>query len=366
MRHRLPQLDLLRGIAVLMVMLCHYPLIRFATRTGWAGVDLFFVLSGFLISGLLFTEWKRSGTIILSRFFIRRGFKIYPAFYFFLITLLPAMLLVGAGKGTIGRRFLAEVFFIQNYLPHFWVHTWSLAVEEQFYILLAILLFALSRLRAFAIIPAISLLLMVACLALRLVAGPTHANSIAGDQVPFIALHLRADALFAGVALGYLFNLRESIFKAISRWWLLPMGLAFLLPLLLGALPLPYVLTCNTLGFACLLAWIVPRNSVRLPWLERVGTYSYSIYLWHYAVASAFTSFFHPRFIWMLAYIAVSIAIGVYMGRIIELRAIEVRDRLFPANTQTSSARAPQQAPSQSGRRGNTNRPRPEASTNPA
>ena len=51
------------------------------TKIGWAGVDLFFVLSGFLISGLLFTEWKTHHTIRLSRFYIRRGLKLYPGLY---------------------------------------------------------------------------------------------------------------------------------------------------------------------------------------------------------------------------------------------------------------------------------------------
>ena len=52
---------------------------------GWIGVDLFFVLSGFLISGLLFSEYKKRGAISFKTFFIRRGFKIYPAFYVFLL-----------------------------------------------------------------------------------------------------------------------------------------------------------------------------------------------------------------------------------------------------------------------------------------
>ena len=84
--HRNQFLDVLRGIAVLMVVVCHYYLgvcPRFALVTVLGRVvDRFFVLSGFLISGLLFSEYKATGAINLRRFWIRRGFKINPPFYF--------------------------------------------------------------------------------------------------------------------------------------------------------------------------------------------------------------------------------------------------------------------------------------------
>src|SRR5579871_4107611 len=81
------QLDALRGVAILMVLVCHTFVFRKAgweamlVRSGWAGVDLFFVLSGFLISGLLFSEYQRTGQIRFRRFALRRAFKLYPAFY---------------------------------------------------------------------------------------------------------------------------------------------------------------------------------------------------------------------------------------------------------------------------------------------
>src|SRR5262245_19628234 len=94
--HRLRELDILRGVAILLVLGRHVidipdtvpPLVRrlfFVWRQiGWIGVDLFFVLSGFLVSGLLFGEYRLTGRIRLGRFLIRRGLKIYPSFYFFL------------------------------------------------------------------------------------------------------------------------------------------------------------------------------------------------------------------------------------------------------------------------------------------
>ncbi len=107
MNSRNPSLDVLRGIAVLLVIFRHYPVSRVALG-GWVGVDLFFVLSGFLISGLLFSDLTSNGSIALRRFYLRRGLKIYPAFYFFL-----------AGTSLLWpvalphKFLLSEVFFLQ-------------------------------------------------------------------------------------------------------------------------------------------------------------------------------------------------------------------------------------------------------------
>src|SRR5438045_3895822 len=99
MTSRNQSLDVLRGIAVLLVIVSHYsgtlPRPSALLETGWVGVDLFFVLSGFLISGLLFSEFEKTGSINLKRFWIRRGFKIYPPFYVFMgLTALVALVRV--------------------------------------------------------------------------------------------------------------------------------------------------------------------------------------------------------------------------------------------------------------------------------
>src|SRR5260370_31028003 len=77
-------LDVLRGVAILLVMGRHFPYYRPWGKVGWIGVDLFFVLSGFLISGLLYQEYKTLGKIRFGRFVFRRGFKIWPPFYVFM------------------------------------------------------------------------------------------------------------------------------------------------------------------------------------------------------------------------------------------------------------------------------------------
>src|SRR5205823_1760768 len=154
MTTRNPSLDVLRGVAVIVVILDHYQyiervqnpsIIDFCIAGPLAivsslGVDLFFVLSGFLISGLLFEELASTGELRVIRFLARRGLKIYPGFYAFIgLTALfnPAML--------HSRKMLSELLFLQSYLPRIWGHTWSLAVEEHFYLALPLLFLLLNR-----------------------------------------------------------------------------------------------------------------------------------------------------------------------------------------------------------------------------
>ena len=124
--NRSAALDALRALAVLLVLGRHFPepppgaalpaWLAVWQRGGWIGVDLFFVLSGFLVSGLLFREYRRFGEIRYGHFLARRGFKIYPAFYL----MFGAVLLYAAhmGRAFVGWPVvLSEMFFVQNYGP---------------------------------------------------------------------------------------------------------------------------------------------------------------------------------------------------------------------------------------------------------
>ena len=134
---------MLRAIAVLLVIGSHLTWNAIWARIGWTGVDLFFCLSGFLVSGLLFRDYKASGQIHWRRFIIRRGFKIYPAYY----TLLFASVIYFQIAGTPIRwkELWPDLFFVQDYTGGTWGHLWSLGIEEKFYLLLPLCLWLMVR-----------------------------------------------------------------------------------------------------------------------------------------------------------------------------------------------------------------------------
>lgn len=305
MKARNQSLDVLRGVAVLGVICCHYPLVPLMERGG-AGVDLFFVLSGFLISGLLFADIKKSGSVSVGRFYIRRGFKIYPSFYVFIFAL---ALLIPA----LRKYMLVESLFLQSYVPihgnHF-SHLWSLAVEEHFYIALPLLLVALLKFKRLHWIPWISLGLAVVCGIMRI--GTVNPQTT----------HLHIDELFAGVSLGYCFAFRPEIFERISRVRFLPLAVLLLIPA---------NLTCNCLAFSALLVWSVPRKFRALSPLAWVGRYSYSIYLWHLPFVLIFLPMGNRTALKFAELTLASIAFGFLMAKLVECPALRMREKLFPA-----------------------------------
>lgn|GEM_PF-138925 len=146
---RLIQLDILRGIAILLVIGRHVylqppysgslqPFTRYWFDFGWTGVDLFFVLSGFLVGGLLFKEWRLRSALDVKRFLIRRGYKIWPPYVIYIIFVTIWYIFVEQ-PGPVSRVLLLispNFLHLQSYVLTPMVHTWSLAVEEHFYLLL--------------------------------------------------------------------------------------------------------------------------------------------------------------------------------------------------------------------------------------
>lgn len=320
MKARSQSLDVLRAVAVLMVIVHHYaPEGPSLLHLGALGVDLFFVLSGFLIAGLLFAELKGTGTISLRRFYVRRGLKIYPAFYFFLVATYPLSPRLSAS------HFLSEALFLQSYIPHIWQHTWSLSVEELFYLALPIMLVALHRFRRLELLPVMILLIAISCLLLRSRIPVEHFNHA----------HLRADALFAGVALAYCQHFHPRVFELVSKTrLLLPCGLmlSFIPQLTLlrasgflaAAAP-----TCAFFGFGLLL-WRFQGMRIQVPWLAMIGRYSYSIYLWHMPIAMFWAISLPMNALGMLSDIVTTLLLGIGMALMIEQPGLHLRDRMFP------------------------------------
>lgn len=359
-KERLVSLDLLRCLAVVLVLGRHFwvspaavsgPLRTLLTlwqRGGWIGVDLFFVLSGFLVSGLLFREYRRLGSIRIVHFYVRRAWKIYPPFYVLMAVTCVAVAVLRLPYGY--RNHLAEFFFVQNYVPGIWGHTWSLAVEEHFYFVLPLMLGLFLQRRTAAIdpfrgVPWLACFTVCGCLGLRLL------NSCDREQYSHLThlfpTHLRIDALLFGVAISYYYHFHEQAFTCTvtpNRFLLLLAGVGLLSSAFIFELEtVPWIstfgLTLFLLGSGALLVGFL---ATRIPvnWLtvsaSKIGMHSYSIYLWHMPVA-----WFLPQVNEGLGlslgpaallgcYIFDSVVFGILMAHLIEFPALRIRDRLFP------------------------------------
>jgi peptidoglycan/LPS O-acetylase OafA/YrhL len=311
---RIRELDGLRGLAILAVLLCHYlsgqehgnltPWLRqmiSASNIGWTGVDLFFVLSGFLIGGILLDE--RDAPHYFRAFYLRRVHRILPIYYGW--TLLFAVVVLASFSGWFGlaspdRGELwvvpVQLAFIQNLFSSWtplqtkwFAATWSLAVEEQFYLFVPLLIRWLPRRRLVAILVAI------VCLApfLRLLVfryGPLDG--------PRVLLPCRADALAMGalLAAGWR-NVRFRDFLRtherhlqISVLLLLAGVLAMLRSLIGGPnlvqATIGYTWMAVLFGGLLLLAlaqspgWFAA--AMRWAWLRSLGEVSYCVYLVHF------------------------------------------------------------------------------------
>ncbi len=148
---RVPGLDGIRGVAVTLVVLSHIGWPGFSGG-GASGVTVFFTLSGFLITSLLLTEYDRSGRIDLAAFWVRRGLRLLPALWFYVAVTAIVYLALGLSSlREMASMALPPLFYYSNWTAENSLgpfnHTWSLAVEEQFYIIWPlIVLFALVRL----------------------------------------------------------------------------------------------------------------------------------------------------------------------------------------------------------------------------
>lgn len=357
MPNRLLSLDVLRAVAVLLVLFRHARwsddtniALRVIARGGGVGVDLFFVLSGFLVSGLLFREFNETGKIKAGRFLLRRGFKIYPAFWCLLAVTVVCRLIVG--ESLPARATFGELFFLQNYLPNgYWWHpNWSLAVEEHFYLVIPFLLIGLSGDR-FAAVPRIAAAAMIALLAARWFhsLAPALADPELQWRRCYAPTHLRFDSLLFGVMLSYFYHYRPQFSAACRRHWLtlLVAGAALLSP--------PFIyeqferrwlcslgLTLGTLGAGAIVSSLVCRGITAngcTKSLALVGRHSYSIYLWHTIIQAWFLPLLGlPEWLETPAFFAASLGLGIQLSRWIEIPALQLRDRLMGANLASGTA----------------------------
>jgi len=382
-KNRLKSLDILRGIAIILVFVNHIePRISPAVANlkgttgylfwhikgiGWTGVDFFFVISGFLISGLLFNELDKTGTLKWGRFWLRRGFKIWPS-YFLLLLVLG---LTGATNYidhrttlTAVESILPHVLFLQNYLPGGNPNgpTWSLAIEEYFYIFLPVMLSLTVVLAArFSrkwsdFIPGLTLFVVLACLAMR-AADLLGGSMDAGD---YSRTHLRMDALMIGVYLNYLIRNRARVILWIEQHPRAGLLIAALLlsPSFFVNRVNPYMFTIGfpllSVGFSIVLVLVYHgllkpvESNIIMTAVARVGLWSYNIYLWHYFVVLLPIPGYAAANQWLLTHVSAtglliasqsalfiftSILIGAVLTILVENPLLKLRNRVVPTTS---------------------------------
>ena len=315
---RLPPLDGLRGIAILLVMLYHYEARYYPWRSGlgeplwavmregWLGVDLFFVLSGFLITGILYDSKPDPG--YFRNFYARRTLRIFPLYYAYLI----AVFLIGPALPHIavwqtGTAFEVQVWFwsyLSNLLigvrgwaasPNLVAHFWSLAVEEQFYLVWpAVVLFSGRRTLVW-----ICLACVAGALALR--------TGLRLGHVPWVANYVLTPARVDSLAMGALVALAVRgagglarvarfarpfaivmaiVFFALFHW----RGLVDAEDEVIGTAGLT---VCALLFAGCIAVAVTERpgslvyRALTIRALTMVGKFSYAMYVLHVAARRA-------------------------------------------------------------------------------
>jgi peptidoglycan/LPS O-acetylase OafA/YrhL len=344
----MPALDGLRGIAVLLVMLSHSPhtanpatyrlfhvqaLDRFAWG-GFLGVDVFFVLSGFLITSLLLSEHRTTGSVQFRRFYLRRASRLLPAL---LVLLVAHFLYVSYAHLPTSRETstaVSALLYVTNYVvawrPHAisadMSHLWTLAVEEQFYLVWPVAVLALARRRAWLFPSAV----------VGVVAAVTVNRVLTWDSDhpidAFVRSDTRADALLIGALAGWIWTngftpvrLRGLSIGAVAVMCLcIEFGRGDYAWLYLGGFTVfavaaaVVVLDAANGGFGFL----------HFPPLRAVGRISYGLYLWHVPVFDATVRHIHTSpwtrvaIAWALSFVA-----AVASWRLVERYVLELRDK---------------------------------------
>ena len=290
-------IDGLRAVAVLGVVFFHAGL---GFPGGYVGVDVFFVISGFLITSLILKD-LRNGSFSLLDFWERRARRILPALTVVVLAVLAAgwFLLLPSDYEVLGTQIIALVLFSSNI--KFWretgyfaeaaeekplLHTWSLSLEEQFYLFIPLLLILLYRFRKASWVAPVLLLGAVASFALSVY------GSYRAPAATFFLLPMRGWELAAGSLLAFAAPLSRPLVRSAMAWC----GLAaVLLPFFFysSGIRFPGLTALPPVAGAALLIWSglrlpsttfqpLPHRILALRPLVWIGLISYSLYLWHW------------------------------------------------------------------------------------
>jgi len=359
---RMPGLDLLRAIAVVWTLLFHSFLVgglgadwQWAQRYGWMGVDLFFVLSGFLIGSQVLAPLARGERFSFGAFYLRRAFRILPAFW---AVLALYLLWPDFAEAPGMEPWWKFAFFFVNVSIDYgrnaaFSHAWSLCVEEHFYLLFPLLALGFARLRSGGVVVAFCIALVLGGIALR-TAIWLHFDTLAPDRNWFVEdiyypTWNRLDGLLAGVALAVLKTYRPALWSRFGAHanralivGLIGMALAFwlfreragLLGNSVGWPVLSFALALLVFAGAQAGSWIGRRAMPGAGWLAAV---SYSLYLIHKPIYGLVEMHLGDAlegrgYIAFMTYGAASLFAAALLYYIVEKPALRLRDRVLRHN----------------------------------
>jgi len=306
-RFYVPALDGLRFCAFALVFLHHSPVFPGGSQTasvlkefGWIGVDLFFVLSAYLLIALLQREHVATGSMDLGKFFARRILRIWPLFYVYVAACYGYSLATGSGSAEIDGRTIGHLFFLDNvftaltgeYNPlNFTSHLWTIAFEEQFYLFIPLLFAAVVSLRRHGKLFALTMAAVILCQPLlRWGVTRFHDDERTFWVIPF----LHADAILVGLLLGagvgarLIVRVSGDLYAAAGA---MVLGLLLFAPANAAVADLlperqVYFFSVLALSFFLIVLGCLDQRS-RIAWvLSRqpfvfLGRISYGLYVWH-------------------------------------------------------------------------------------
>lgn len=338
LNHR-PALDGLRGISIILVLILHvnllYPFPVTLLKGGFLGVDMFFVISGFLITSLLVEESERTGGISLRQFYLRRALRLAPALVAVLVfTLLLASIVGFAPLGLSPLRLASTVAYFTNWIRAFetlnqaWflIHFWSLSIEEQFYLIWPVALILLLKCKRRT-----AILIVVGGIAVSwLLKGVLYASGASTMRI-YHGSDTRADALLIGCLLslalhwGYIpWMLRRPVFSRAS-WILFTISVVFVSRddaiLYFGG----YTLLSLAAAIIILRSLFTPALVLTHPLLLWIGKRSYGLYIWHWPVYQI-AKYFPAAYVVPIGVVGTFVA-AAFSYRYIERPFLELKHR---------------------------------------
>lgn len=358
----LPELDGLRAIAVGLVFAFHVVGPFYYLPNGWLGVDVFFVLSGFLITSLLVAEANQNGRVDLGKFYIRRGLRLVPALALLLAMTNLANLVIGDFSASmVAQDSLAAGLYVSNWvyafdgLPRMYLqHTWSLAVEEQYYLLwAAAVAAALARRFKPITLARTALAIAIASLAWRSVLLWPLGQSY---ERAYFGFDARLDGLLIGSALGaYVhtttFTRMADRLRQRSSTWFLAVALALLAVLARfgfnsGSVDLVVIVTVVNVATALIIVAVLatPDNRVKHllsnPALVAIGRMSYGVYLYHILAINLVRHYLNPPAELLSAgALVLTLIVAAASYRLVEAPALRLKDRFASGLQPTGHSR---------------------------